>query len=80
VEALREEVASLTKQLDTTEPQVPIYPTYPSLPTYPEVSDKPNTCSKCGMRFDLITGYVCTVYGCPTFTQISYSTGVTNES
>lgn len=76
VVALRQDVASLNKRLDTTQPQVP---TYPSVPTYPDVLGMPNTCTKCGMRFDLITGYVCTVYGCPTFTQVSYSTGVTNE-
>lgn len=79
VVSLRQEVASLTKQLDTTRPQIPIYPTYPIAPTYPDVLGTPSTCTKCGMHFDLMTGYVCPVYGCPTFTQTYCSTGVTNE-
>lgn len=79
VVAIQQEVARLTEQLGTTRPQATVYPTYPSVPTYPDILGVPNTCTRCGISFDRTTGYVCTVAGCPMFSQVSYSTGVTNE-
>lgn len=77
----KETLEKILEKLDTLEMMInrvqPIQPIYPSTPRPPSLT--PTTCSKCGMVWQGVMGYVCSQSDCPVqfkvTSQISTPTG-----
>ena len=58
----------ILKRLDEIEQRLVKFDYYPNtLPALPDYLGGPNMCGKCGMTFDGVTSYYCSVQDCPTF-------------
>jgi hypothetical protein len=73
----KETIEKILKKLDDIEVKINRIPVVQ--PVYPTYLGSPNTCSKCGMRWEGVMSYYCSNPGCPVqmqvTSQISTSTG-----
>lgn len=73
---IKESLEKILEKLDIIEMKInripPVQPVYPTTPVKPFFG--PTICSKCGMKWEGVMGYVCPSYDCPVQPKVTSQT------